>query len=78
MMMESKAKMLDAVSEALDLHMAMRLLSESLPDAQFTLECSVCDGAWRVLIMRQNKEDAEGSGWSLPQAIANTLAYLDE
>lgn len=75
---QDKLNMLGFVSNACDLYQVFDTLVGSVPEVQFTLECSVCDGAWRVLVVRQGKEDVEGSGWTIEQAIIDTLPYLDE
>lgn len=75
---QDKLNMLGFVSSACDLYQVFNVLAESVSDVQFTLECSVSDGAWRVIVVRPGREDVEGSGWTIEQAIIDTLPYLDD
>lgn len=75
---QDKLDTLGMVSEAINLYQVFDTLKGCVPDVQFTLEFSVSEGYWRVIVIRPGKEDVEGCGWSLEVAITNTLPYLNE
>lgn len=75
---QEKMNMLGVVSNAIDLYDAFTVLHQSLEDTQFILEFSVSEGYWRVMVLRQDREDVEGCGWSIEEAIIATLPYLND